>query len=385
VTRIALVRHRSVPGGAERSLVTLCRHLPAAGLEPFAVLGEPGPLAGWLADAGCPAVVRSPGGVREAIEAERPDAVLALGAEAHTWSARAAARVGAPAVWWQELTPAERPAERAARLEPTAAIACCNRFGVARQRARTPTLPVVQLAPAQGVDAVAAGRDLGRGVRAALGWEHATVLGMVARLDPAKGQDVFLEAGRALLDRGRDVRLLVVGGAVVHPTGGLRDALHRRARELGLGARVRFVDHVDDPVPWQAALDVSVHPSRHESFCLSLLEALALGTPAVATPTDGARELLDDGGCGVLCPGRADAVADGIDGVLAEPAWARRLADAGRARARRYGAARTAATLAALIAALRAGAPVPSGRDDSSAAASAGPAPAAAARRGPGA
>jgi len=384
--RVAFVRHRSVAGGAERSLATLCRRLPAAGIEPLVVLGEPGPLERWL---DCPTVVAAPTRVGDLVADVRPHAVVALGAEAHVWSARAAARIGVPQIWWQELTPAERPSERAARAEPTAAIACCNRFGVARERARTPGRTVVRLAPALEVDAVAARRETGRAVRAALGWEHATVLGMVARLDPAKGQDVFLEASRRLVERGRDLRLVVVGGAVVGHEGDFAETLRRRAGALGLDQRVRFVAHVDDPTPWQAALDVSVHPSRHESFCLSLLEALALGTPAVATPTDGARELLDEGRLGVLVgqtdaltDGRAgtgpEALADGIDVILSDPARAARMADAGRVHARRYGAERTAAALATLIASLRAG----RARDDSSVAAPASPAAASAARRG---
>jgi len=380
MTRVALVRHRSVPGGAERSLATLCRRLPDVGIEPLVVLGEAGPLAGWLADAGCATVVVPPARVADAVERATVDAVVALGAEAHVWSARAAERLQVPGIWWQELTPAERPSERAARAEPTAAIACCNRFGVARERARNPSATVVQLAPALDVDAVAARREAGRSVRAALGWERATVLGMVARLDPAKGQDVFLAAGRALLDRGRDVQLLVVGGAVVGHEGDFAAALRRRARALGLDEHVRFVDHVDDPVPWQAALDVSVHPSRHESFCLSLLEALALGTAVVATPTDGARELLDDGRLGTLVGDGAAALADGIEASLDET---EPLSDARRARARNYGVERTAAALAALVTTLRARTPTPSAHDGSSAAAVAGPAAASAAHRGP--
>jgi glycosyltransferase involved in cell wall biosynthesis len=179
------------------------------------------------------------------------------------------------------------------------------------------------------------------------------------------------------------VRLLVVGGAVVGHEGDLPDTLRRRARALGLAGRVRFVDHVDDPVPWQAALDVSVHPSRHESFCLSILEALALGTPVVATPTDGARELLDDGRIGMLVGDGAEALADGIDAILGDPVLAARSSEHGRRRAHGYGATRTSATLASLIAALRAGTPVPSACDDSSAAAPARREPASAAHRGP--
>lgn len=389
MARLALVRHRSVAGGAERSLAALCRALPAVGLEPFAVLAEAGPLERWLADAGCPAVVVPPAAVGDAITDARPDAVLALGAQSHVWSAPAAVRLGVPGIWWQELTPADRPAERAAMAAPTAAIACCNRFGAARERARSRAVPVVQLAPALDVAAVAARRDAGRAIRAALGWERATVLGMVARLDPAKGQDVFLRAGRTLLARGRDVRLLVVGGAVVGHEGDFPDDLRRLARDLELDERVRFVEHVDDPVPWQAALDVSVHPSRHESFCLSILEALALGTPVVATPTDGARELLDDGRVGVLVGDGGDGLADGIDALLGAPARAARVAEAGRARARDYGSERTAPALAALIASLAnrrpAAAPAPSGADGSSVAPSAALASASAAHRGPGA
>ena len=78
--------------------------------------------------------------------------------------------------------------------------------------------------------------------------------------------------------------------------------------------------------------------SDHEGFGRVLVEAMAAGVAVVSTSTAGAREVLDDGGTGVLAPiGDADALAAGVLRLLADAPYRAALVDAGRRRvAERY-------------------------------------------------
>ena len=87
-------------------------------------------------------------------------------------------------------------------------------------------------------------------------------------------------------------------------------------------------------------LDVLVLPSYEEPFGTVLAEAMAVGTPVVATRVDGLPEVVDDGVTGHLVrydetdPAAFErALAEAIDTVLADPAAARRMGEAGRERA----------------------------------------------------
>ena len=107
--------------------------------------------------------------------------------------------------------------------------------------------------------------------------------------------------------------------------------------DLG-GARVRFVPFVDDPAAvaeYYRAADVYLHPSRAESFGLAVLEAMACGTPVVASNVGGIPEIVQDGVSGLLVAvGDADALAAAALCVLNDRDVRERLAAAGAQRAR---------------------------------------------------
>jgi glycosyltransferase involved in cell wall biosynthesis len=157
------------------------------------------------------------------------------------------------------------------------------------QRRLTPGVPV-EVVPG-GIDVAAARAWHGSGSRLRRGL-GGPLVGIVGRLDPMKGQDDFLRAA-ALLDP--STRFAVVGGAVVGHEGDLPERLRALASELGIADRVTFTGHVEDPLRWFDALDVAVIASHHEAFGLVCVEALALGTPVVATTTDGPSEILRGG------------------------------------------------------------------------------------------
>ncbi|MEM9381309.1 MAG: glycosyltransferase, partial [Planctomycetota bacterium] len=111
-------------------------------------------------------------------------------------------------------------------------------------------------------------------------------------------------------------------------------ALVERARRLGVDRRVAFVGPRDDVPAVLAAADLLLLPSRWEGMPYVVLEAMAASLPVVATPVDGARDLVADGETGYLA--RAidpDAIADALRrATLAGDARRRALGAAGRRR-----------------------------------------------------
>lgn len=100
----------------------------------------------------------------------------------------------------------------------------------------------------------------------------------VGRLVPQKGFDRLLDAMAVL---GGDSRCTIIGD------GPERSALEKQAAEQGLRQRVAFSGFVNNPAPMIAAADALVMPSRFEGMPNAALEALALGTPVIATPAAG--------------------------------------------------------------------------------------------------
>ena len=114
------------------------------------------------------------------------------------------------------------------------------------------------------------------------------IVGVVARLEPEKGHPTLLEAWPIVLRAVPDAYLLIVG------EGSRRDALEAQARELRVAHRVVFTGRRDDVPAVTAALDVAVLPSYREAQGLTILEAMALSRPVVAS--ERRRDPRDDRG-----------------------------------------------------------------------------------------
>jgi glycosyltransferase involved in cell wall biosynthesis len=152
-----------------------------------------------------------------------------------------------------------------------------------------------------------------------------TLIGSVGRLDNQKGFDVLLEA-LALSGR-EDIHLLLVG------SGREEASLRRQAARLNLYDRVHFAGYRRDVPKLLQLLQVYVQPSRFEGMPNALLEAMAAGTPVVATEVDGNRELIEDGVHGWLVPpGNPRALARAVEAALKDPPEARRRAAAAKER-----------------------------------------------------
>jgi teichuronic acid biosynthesis glycosyltransferase TuaC len=152
--------------------------------------------------------------------------------------------------------------------------------------------------------------------RAALGIDGAPLLLSVGHLVPVKGHDIALQALARLLPSHPGARLVFVGD------GPLRTALQAQAKALGITTHVHFAGAVpnDRLADWYSAADALVLASRSEGWANVLLEAMACGTPVVATAVGGTAEVVAQPDMGRLVPPRDPAaLAEGIGALLRSP------------------------------------------------------------------
>lgn len=155
-------------------------------------------------------------------------------------------------------------------------------------------------------------------------------IGILGRIAPWKGQDVFLEAAALLLREGFPARFRIAGSPLFGEEAFERQ-LYELAQKLGIRKHVEFLGFSDVPV-FLCSLDILVHASKiPEPFGQVIVEGMAAELPVIATDGGGAREIIENGRTGLLVPmGDARALAEALRQLLAEPERARRLAAAGR-------------------------------------------------------
>ncbi|MGE0353012.1 MAG: N-acetyl-alpha-D-glucosaminyl L-malate synthase BshA [Gemmatimonadales bacterium] len=139
----------------------------------------------------------------------------------------------------------------------------------------------------------------------------------------------------ARIRRAMPATLLMIGD------GPDREEAEREARDLDVGADVRFLGRLDQVADLLQATDLFLLPSQIESFGLAALEAMACGAPVVATRTGGVPEVIEDGVTGILePPGSVEAMGRRAVELLRSPDAYQAMADAAIAQARTYSADR---------------------------------------------
>ena len=155
----------------------------------------------------------------------------------------------------------------------------------------------------------------------------------IGRIDePRKGLSVLLEAVQLLTERGVDVRLMVAGpGDAKAVLEELPDSIKDRVELLGAISEA-------DKVALLRGADLFVAPNLGgESFGIILAEAMAAGAPVVASDLESFSHVLDDGDAGWLFPaGDAQALADELETLLADPQLRASLSRKGSVRVQDY-------------------------------------------------
>lgn len=353
--RVVYVDHCARPSGGE---LALARLLGALDVEAHVVLGEDGPLVPLLEATGAvvhlleldPRVrdqrrnrlgalplgqaVRSGAyalRLAQVIRRLKPDLVHTNSLKAALYGGMAARLTGVPVVWHVHdriapdylSPPAVRLMRAAARALPAAAIT--NSFATSATL-RLKAKPTVVIPSPVAVDGVGAQRSPGEALR----------VGMIGRLAPWKGQDLFLRAFASAFGDGTE-QAVVVGGALFGEEA-YEEGLHVLARELGLGGRVDFRGFRADVGAELDGLDVVVHASiLPEPFGQVVVEAMAAGRPVVAPDAGGPAEILSHGFDGLLYPiGDEQALARALKQLAVDADLRQRLGAAARRSAAQY-------------------------------------------------
>ncbi len=157
---------------------------------------------------------------------------------------------------------------------------------------------------------------------------HATTFGMLGRIAPWKGQDLFLRAFAAAFPAGEERAVLV--GTPMFGEEAYERELHELAADLGLAGRVEFRGFREDIWRELASFDVLVHASViPEPFGQVVLEGMAAGLAVIAADEGGPAAVIDDGRTGRLFRSRdPDALAAAMAALGADPDERRRLGGA---------------------------------------------------------
>lgn len=147
--------------------------------------------------------------------------------------------------------------------------------------------------------------------------KNEVIIGNVARFVPEKkGQDILIEAIKLLKKDYPGIRCYFAGDY---------DAAHaevykkivKNVRRLGLQENITFLGNVSNIPDFLKKIDIFVLPSRFEGFGISLIEAMAMGKPVVASNLDGPAELLCNGQRGeVFTPGNSSELTEKIKTII---------------------------------------------------------------------
>lgn len=162
--------------------------------------------------------------------------------------------------------------------------------------------------------------------RAHLGLPPGPIVGFVGRLSRLKDVSTLLRAFASLATP-VPAALAIVGG------GEEREALEREAHALEITGCTHFLGERGDTASAYRAFDVLVLPSLVEASPLVVLEAMAAGTPVIATRVGAIPDVLDNGRCGYIVPtGNAPVLAERMAEVLADPVAQQRIRSAAATR-----------------------------------------------------
>lgn len=152
-------------------------------------------------------------------------------------------------------------------------------------------------------------------------------LGCIGTLHPCKGHKFLLEAVAQLRDEFKNIELIIVGDGI------LRNYLERICAQLGIGDIVSFLGFQSNVFDSLGNMDIVIQPSVKEGFGITLLEAMAMERPVVASSVDGIPEIVVNNETGILVPPQdSDAIAKAIRYLIKNPNIAVAMGKRGRKR-----------------------------------------------------
>lgn len=161
--------------------------------------------------------------------------------------------------------------------------------------------------------------------------DDAMLVGLFGRMEPYKGQHLFIDAlARAKRD-GLNVYGLLVGHEM---EAGYSDILKDQAVSLGVSERLVFRGFTKDPKPWMQSCDVLLLATVEETFGLVLPEAMRAGIAVIGSNRGGVLEIIDHENNGLLFEsGDSDSLYTGIKRYATDAAFRLAMAQAGKADA----------------------------------------------------
>jgi glycosyltransferase involved in cell wall biosynthesis len=157
------------------------------------------------------------------------------------------------------------------------------------------------------------------------------VVGIIARLVEQKGHRYLIDAFAKAVTENSRMRLLIVG------SGELEEELQKQVKQLGLQDNVVFTGYRTDTAEILHAIDIFAHPSLWEGFGLSVLEAMNMGKPVVATSVSALPELIDDTVTGFLVPPRdVNSLSEAILNLAGNPSLRQQMGAGGQQRCRSF-------------------------------------------------
>lgn len=168
-------------------------------------------------------------------------------------------------------------------------------------------------------------------------------LAVLAQITPWKGQEEAIRAVARVREQHPDVKLLLVGSAKFitratrYDNRAYLEKLHDLVAKLDLRRNVQFVGEREDVPAVLGAIDALLVPSWEEPFGRSVIEAMAMRVPVIATNVGGPAEVISDWYDGVLVPPRKPhAWADAISALIERPALREQISQHGWTRSREF-------------------------------------------------
>jgi glycosyltransferase involved in cell wall biosynthesis len=157
--------------------------------------------------------------------------------------------------------------------------------------------------------------------------QSARVIGVVARLEAAKGHTYLIKAITRILKEFPECYFVFVG------RGHLREKLEKEAEALNVRSKIIFTGFREDMLEIMSTFDIFALPSLWEGLGVVLLEAMALRKPIVASRVGGITDVVIDGETGILVPpGEPESLAEGLIDILKDGEKAREMGEKGYLR-----------------------------------------------------